>query len=370
MQSSFSRRVLVTGAASSSLNRVLGANDRISVGIIGAGGRGTYNMTAVAQSDLNAEITAVCDIWRPNREKAAAWAAKTFQKQPRQTTDYRELLSWKDIDAVIIATPDFGHSTLLKAAVEAGKDVYCEKPFGIEFAKAKAAYLAVQKSDRVVQIGTQRRSDGGHIAAARLMHQGALGKVTRVTMEVSFQHPRWDRPYADVRESDVAWDQFLLDLPKRPFDARLLRQWQLLRPTSNGIAGLWMCHLVDVVHWFLEDPYPAGAVANGGVFLWKDGRDTADVFHALLDYPKGFLFSFAMSLTNSAANRISWYGTRGAMEGTIDGRTYTISGAGSSMRDKLGGEAVIAAEATNSHMQNFLECVRSRKSPRADYQAG
>src|ERR1019366_4679789 len=154
---------------------------------------------------------AICDVWRPNRERAVALAAKTFNVQPRQTTDYRELLSWKDVDAVIIATPDFGHSTLLKAAIEAGKDVYCEKPFGIDFAKAKAAYLTIQKSDRVVQIGTQRRSDPGHLAAAKVMHQGVLGKVTQVIVEVSYQHPRWDRPYADVRESDVAWDQFLLD---------------------------------------------------------------------------------------------------------------------------------------------------------------
>lgn len=370
MSSSVTRRFVVASAASASLGRVLGANGRISVGIIGAGGRGTEDMKSVAQADLNAEITAVCDVWTPNREKAVAWAATTFKNKPRQTTDYRELLSWKDVDAVIIATPDFGHSTLLKAAVEAGKDVYCEKPFGIDIAKARAAYLAVKNSDRVVQIGTQRRSEGGQIAAARLMHQDILGKVTRVVVDVGFQHPRWDRPYANVHSSDVDWNSFLLDLPKRPFDPRLFRQWQLFRPTTNGIGGLWMCHLVDLVHWFMQETYPTNAVTNGGVYLWKDGRNTADVFHTLLEYPREFLFSFAMTLTNGAANSVNWYGTRGTMTGVVGGPTYTISGAGSNMPDKLGEPKVIEPEKSNSHMQNFLECVRSRGTPRANYQAG
>lgn len=369
MSSSFTRRALVAGAASASLGRVLGANDRIRVGIIGAGGRGTADMKSVAEADLNAEITAVCDVWKPNREKAVDWVSKTFKNKPRQTSDYRELLSWKDIDVVIIATPDFGHSTLLKAAVEAGKDVYCEKPFGIEFAKAKAAYFAVKNSDRVVQVGTQRRSEGGQLAAAKLMHQGILGKVTRVVVDVGFQHPRWDRPYDNVKEADLDWNNFLLDLPKRSFNPRLFRQWQLFRPTTNGIGGLWMCHLVDLVHFFMQETYPTNAVTNGGVYLWKDGRDTADVFHTLLEYPKGFLFSFAMCLTNDC-NRFDWYGTRGTMSGTVGGATYTISGAGSKMPDKLGEPRVIEPERANTHMQNFLECVRSRGTPRANYQAG
>ena len=369
MPSSFTRRALVAGAASASFSRVLGANNRISVGIIGAGSRGTQDMKSVAEADLNAEITAVCDVWKPNREKAVNWVSKTFKNQPRQTSDYRELLSWKDIDVVIIATPDFGHSTLLKAAVEAGKDVYCEKPFGVDFAKAKAAYLTVKNSDRVVQIGTQRRSEGGQIAAAKLMHENILGKVTRVVVDIGFQHPRWDRPYAQVQEGDLDWNNFLLDLPKRPFDARLFRQSQLFQTTTNGIGGLWMCHLVDLVHFFMQETYPTNAVTNGGVYLWKDGRDTADVFHTLLEYPKGFLFSFAMCLTNDCS-RFDWYGTRGTMSGTVGGETYTISGAGSKMADKLGEPRVIEPVAANTHMQNFLECVRSRGTPRSNYQAG
>ena len=280
------------------------------------------------------------------------------------------MLAWKDIDAVIIATPDFGHSALLRAAVEAGKDVYCEKPFGIEFTSAKAAYLAVRDSKRVVQVGTQRRSSGETMAAAKFVQSGGLGKITRVTIDVGFYEPRWRRDYANVKASDVDWESFQLGVVRSAFDPKLLRQWQLYQPTSNGIAGLWMCHLVDLVHWFLEDPYPAGSVANGGVYLWQDGRETSDVFHALLDYPKGFLFSFAMALTNASETRNSWYGTRGTMEGPLDSGPWTVSGVGSKAPDRLTEEKKLPAESSNTHMQNFLECVRTRARPRADFQAG
>jgi predicted dehydrogenase len=185
-------------------------------------------------------------------------------------------------------------------------------------------------------------------------------------MSVNFHQPRWRRDHGHVTEKDVAWKQFLFNRPYREFEARRLREWQLFRDYTNGIAGLWMCHYIDQVHWFLDDPYPAGAVANGGVFLWKDGRETSDVFHALLNYSKGFLVSFAMSLTNEAGNRNLWLGTRG----TLNADTFRISGEGSKGPDRLEKEIRIEPKPTTSHMQNFLECVRSRQTPRADIQAG
>lgn len=341
-----------------------GAGDRIRIGVIGAGGRGQYLMGEVEKCrDLNATVSAVCDIWRPNREKAAAMAKQTWGTAPRQTADHEELLGWSDVDAVLISAPDFLHSRMLKAAVEAGKDAYCEKPMGTKFSEAKAAYLAVKKSDRVVQVGTQRRSEGQYIAAQKRVRSGILGKVTRVETSVNFQQPRWRRDYGDVAERDVVWRRFD---PERRFDARRLRQWQLYRAYTNGIPGLWMSHFIDLVPWFLDDPYPAGAVAAGGVYLWKDGRETYDVFHALLDYPKGFLVSFAMSLTNSEGNANRWLGTRG----TLDMDAFSLSGAGSEAPDRIAKEIRIEPEEVNSHMANFIECVRSRKAPRADIEAG
>ena len=366
-RNSVSRRAFVAAAPAVLTAAQRSANDRIRIGVIGTGGRGQHLLGELEKCrDLNVAVSAVCDIWKPNREKAAAMATKIFGAEPRQTVDYQEMLGWDDVDAVLVSAPDFLHSRMLKAAVEAGKDAYCEKPMGTKFAEAKAAFEAVKRSDRVVQIGTQRRSDGQYIAAARQVQSGILGRVTRVETSVNFYQPRWRRDFDNVAEQDVDWKRFSADEPNRPFDARRLRQWQLFRAYTNGIPGLWMSHYIDLVPWFLGAPYPAGAVTNGGVYLWKDGRETYDVFHALLDYPNDLLVGFAMSLTNSEGNRNRWHGTRG----TLDMDKFTLSGAGTSAKDRIEGVIQIQPEEVNSHMANFIECVRGRQQPRADIQAG
>jgi predicted dehydrogenase len=364
-----SRRTFFLGAATAAAaSRVFGANDRVRIGLIGAGGRaGDHIRELIRLKDLNVTVGGVCDVWRVNRDRSAEWVAKEFGAQPRTTTDFRELLGFDDIDAVIIATPDFSHPAICKAAVEAKKDVFVEKPFAVEFAGAKSAYLATKASKQVVAAGTQRRSDGNFQAAAKLMQQGAIGKVTRIEMSYNVQAPRWKRAdVASVSESDVDWKMFQMGQIDRPFDARLLREWQLFAETTNGIPGLWMSHYIDLVPWFLGDQFPAGAVSNGGVFLWKDGRKTSDVFYTLLDYPKEFLVMFEMSLTNAAGIRNLWYGTKGL----LDCEKWTVSGEGSAEKDRVTAEQKIAPETTNSHMANFLECVRSRGTPRADIEAG
>lgn len=368
-----SRRMFLGTALGLPATGAMGANDRITVGIIGAGNRGQEDLEEIRKcANLNVTVGAVCDVYRPNREAAVQWITRQFGRAPRQTTDYRELLGWSEVDAVVIVTPDFGHATILKAAVEAGKDVYVEKPFATDFAKGKAAYDAVRRSQRVVQVGTQRRSDGGHQAAARFVQSGGLGKITRVAIDVGFYESRWARPYRDVQASDVAWKEFLVDLPDMPFNPRLFRQWQLFRHTTNGIPGLWMSHLVDVVHWYMDESYPESAVANGGVYLWKDGRETSDVFETALSYPKGFLFGFNMSLASTAGRRHLWFGTRGTMEGPIDPPgEFMVSGSGSGERERIQGPArSLGTEPSTSHMHDFLSCVRARRTPRATYQAG
>jgi predicted dehydrogenase len=365
---SLSRRAFVASSAAAAA-RVLGANDRINLGLIGTGGRGTDHIRdLIRRKDLNIAITATCDTYRTNREKGAALVAQGFGAKPRTTTDYRELLSWKEVDAVIIATPDFGHPIILQAALAVGKDAYVEKPFATTFADGKAAYLAARAAaNRVVAVGTQRRSDGQYMAAAQQVRDGALGKVTRVEFAMNFQAPRWKRAPESIDAADVDWKNFQLGRIERPFDARLLREWQLFAgETTNGIPGLWMSHFIDLVPWFLGDPYPLGVVSNGGVYLWKDGRKTSDVFYTLLEYPSGFMVMFSMSLTNSAGVRDAWYGTRG----TLDCTKWTMSGEGSAAKDKIAAPVKIEPVTASSHMHNFLECLRSRQTPRADVQAG
>ncbi|MCL4794272.1 MAG: Gfo/Idh/MocA family oxidoreductase [Bryobacteraceae bacterium] len=342
-------------------------SERIRIGLIGAGGRGRHLMGELAKSkETNFAITAVCDVHRPTLQAAAAAIEKQYGAPPRATTRYQEILANREVDAVMLAAPDHTHARMLKEAVEAGKDVYCEKPMGTDLGEARAAYLAVKRSKQVVQIGTQRRSEGAYVEAARLFREGIIGKVTRADMQYHFYEPRWRRDFHMVKPEEIDWEAFDFGRKMGAFDARKWREWQLFEPLSNGIPGLWMSHLIDLAHWFLDDPYPRSAVASGGVYLWKDGRQTSDVFQALLDYPKDFLVSFAMSLTNSAGGRNLWFGDKGI----FDGEKFVFLPEGSRHPDRLLEARKVERTPLNSHTDNWIECIRSRATPRADIQAG
>lgn len=360
------RTFLMSTAAASALAQP-SPGDRIRLGLIGCGGRGRDLLKMVAASGENAAITAVCDVWRVNREAMAAEVGKAFGQAPFATTRYQEVLSRKDIDAVLIATPDFTHPKILAEAVEAGKDAYVEKPFATTFEEARMAYDAVKRSGRVVQVGTQRRSEAKFMAAAEAVQKGVIGKVTRVSMEYHFFEPRWRRDHHMVRAEDVDWEAFRFGgRISGGFDARKLREWQLFRDTTNGIPGLWMTHLIDLAAWYLNDPFPKGAMAMGGVYYWKDGRQTSDVFQAMLEY-SDCLVTFAMSLTNSAGGRNLWFGTKGM----LDAEANRVSGDGSRDPDRVMEPYTLPLPPqVESHMANFLRCVRTRGTPRASVEAG
>lgn len=343
-----------------------GANSRIAIGCIGVGGRGSALMgeiLALAERQ-NVHITAVCDVWRKNLQAAATRVQDKSGREPRQFTRFQDLLALKDVDAVTIATPDFSHGTILTAALKAGKDVYVEKPMTIDLASANEALDLARAQHRVVQAGTQRRSEGQFIGAAKLFATGVLGQISRVSAAMYFHEARWARKVSDCQETEVDWEAFLLHLPKRPFDAKLLRQWQLYRDTSNGLPGLWMTHYADAVHLVTGAKYPASAVAHGGVYVWKDGRDTTDTFHALLDYPEGFLFDWGMGLGNSSGVHFTIHGTKG----TMDLEKWTVSPEGG--RNSTLQAGPVPKEPNQSHMGNWLECVRSRQRPNADIAFG
>ncbi len=355
-------------AAGVGLVHAADANSRLNIGLIGTGGRmrDHFNELGKLRVSENITVTAICDVYKPNREAAAVRVAKEYGAKPRTTTRYQELLAWKDVDAVVIATPDFSHPIILEAAIKAGKDAYVEKPFATDLALARSAYNAVKASNRIVQVGSQRRSDPGFIACAKKVQSGILGKITRIDIDNHFQEPRWRRDFHMIQAADIDWEAFQMGRIKKPFDARLFREWQLFNDTTNGIPGLWMSHFIDLVAWYLNDPFPRGAVSNGGVYLWKDGRQTCDVFHSLLDY-NDCLVSFAMSLTNASAPRNLWYGVRG----TLDANALKISGAGSRDPNRIVDEIKIEPEqGIESHMHNWIKCLRSRKEPRAPVQAG
>jgi predicted dehydrogenase len=377
------------GAFSSSAfsySRIKGANDRILLGHIGVGDRGTELAWIASQlkDKQNVEMAAVCDLWKVNREKAAARALSIYGRAPRAFQYMDDLLALKDVDAVIVSTADFQHAPILRHVAEAGKDAYCEKPMANNLDEAKAARDAVLSRKLIVQVGTQHRSEPYQIATKQLIDEGALGDVTKVEMVWNYHGPRWrGRPeVAQIREEDTDWRKWLLHKPHRPFDPRAYFEFRLYRDFSAGIADQWLSHGIDLVHYFLDDHFPKSVVAHGGVFAWRDGRENPDTFQALLEYPKGFLVSFSTSFGNDCDSfsrimgkkatlvniggegspRWKWVEEKGNHEDNPyikrDEKYVLLPGI-----DKL--PPTFMGDEDLSHMTNWFECLRSRKEPNA-----
>ena len=342
-------------------------NARINIGLIGVGGRCQGLMGDIFHfaDRNNVQITAVCDVWKKNLDSAAAKVSQRFGAEPRKFTRFGELLALKDLDAVVIATVDSSHGPILVAALEAGKDVYVEKPMCIDLPSANKALDLARANHRVVQTGTQRRSDGSYVAAATELREGAIGKLSRISAAVHVNEPRWARPYDDCKEADVDWDAYLFNQPtKGPFDPKLLRRWQLYRHFSNGLPGLWMTHYADAFHLLTGATYPVHAVALGGQYVWKEDREQADTFQALLEYPEAFLAGWAMGLGNGSGTHFTLHGTRG----TLDAEKWMILPDGGT-GPKFEPRKVVPAHCTH-HMENWLQCLRSRQRPAADIEYG
>jgi predicted dehydrogenase len=376
-----------------SYSRILGANDRLSLCHIGTGSRGDDLSQLVSQlsKSQNVEITAVCDLWKVNREKAVAANTKYYGRAPRAFSHLEEALLQKDIDAVIISTPEHSHSPILKLAVAADKDCYVEKPMGNVLADAKAARDITLRSKKIVQVGTQHRSEPYPMAAHDLVQTGVLGEVSKIEIVWNYHGPRWRGREETklLREEDTDWRKWLLSKPYRPFDPKIYCEFRLYREFSGGIADQWLSHGIDLVHWFMNDNYPRSVVAHGGIFAWPDGRENPDTFQTLLEYPKGFLVSYTTSFGNDAPSFTRYMGKKATLvnvggEGSpryqlvqekgnheddpaID-RTRAIKDIllpGSSELPPMGID-----DLTLGHMTNWLECLRSRQQPHCTVNEG
>src|SRR6202035_5352158 len=204
-----------------SYGNIVGANDRISLGHIGIGNRGAEldSIAAQLKDSHHVEMIAVCDLWSLNREKAAITNAGYYGRAPRAVQHVEELLSMKDVDAVLISTPEHLHSPILKIGAEGGKDAYVEKPMGNVLMEAKAAREAVLRAKTIVQVGTQHRSEPYPVAAQKVARSGALGDVSKVELVWNYHGPRWrGRPEVNkIREQDTDWSKWLMTKPARPF---------------------------------------------------------------------------------------------------------------------------------------------------------
>jgi predicted dehydrogenase len=362
--------------SAASYSRVPGANDRISIAQIGCGGRGVgAHMTGIHahQDTQNFEITAVCDPWRLRREEAAAKAKEWYGREARKFSSYRDVMELKDVDAVMIASPDHAHTTHLEAAAKAGKDAYCEKPLARRLDRLIKACDAVKEAGIVVQIGTQLRSYPTFTGCRKLYKTGIIGTVGRIEQCRNGERPYWYGYVKDVKAEDVDWDEFLMDEPKRPFDPVLYSGWYGYRDFSDGpVPGLGS-HFIDLVHYITGAKFPTSCVCLGGTFTWKDEHNFTcpDHVQALWIYPEGFMVSYSTNFGNGSGNSFKIFGDAGVIDMVNwNAPILTAEGANSEKKGPIRGKKPVEEVARPDHFLDWLQCLRTRKTPNAPIDAG
>jgi len=391
----FTKTLAVAGAATAlSRLRVAGANERVRLGFIGVGNRGDQVLNAfLKQSD--AEVVAVCDIHQPYLE----FAAKKAGTNPKQFKDYRRLLEMKELDAVVISTPDHWHALQTIHACEAGKDVYVEKPLSLCVAEGRAMVEAVKKHERVCQVGTNRRSSAMCREMAAFIRGGGIGKVT-VARCFHIQN-EWPKGIGNPPDGEPPagfdWEAWLGPAPRVPYNQnRGLYRFRWFYAHSGGQVTNMGVHYLDMIHWALGHDAPQAVVALGGKIAGiEDNREIPDTLEVTWQYPGGTLVTFSQfnataAPASSRRCEIEFRGTKGTLfltgndwEVVPDAITPNVFPARTPIDRKLeagwrAGENPVmearkrtgSADATADHARNFLDCVKSRALCNADAETG
>lgn len=367
MNADLSRRGFVTAATAVSASRVMGANDRIRLGIAGSGNRGRHLMNLANQAG-NIQWVTICDAY----DEQAARAAKVAGGEVERTSDYRRVLDRKDIDAVIVATWDNTHCEIATAALEAGKDLYIEKPMTLHPMEGHRIVQAARKHQRILQTGTQQRSYPHFIEAKqRFIDSGQIGKITMVRtiwngngayrnmtppkgMETKPAGLDWDACQRNARKQ-LPWQ------PKRYFNHYVYWDYS----TNAQMGGLFV-HMVDVVHWYCKVEKPLAVDCFGGVSLTQEDRDTADNINAILEYPGKLFVTFEANVTDMIPREnadIVFMGTGGRLNIFRYGyKFYPAEGKGK--------EPVTSGTSGELHVANWLESIRTRRKAACDEMAG
>lgn len=390
-----------TGLSAKSYKRVIGANDRVRVGVVGFSDRHRSSHMPCFMNhykELNFEVVAVSDIWNRRREEGAAMWKQKMQNDVKAYRNNEELYGSKTVDAVFVSTADFQHARHCIEAVHAGCDAYVEKPFAETMEDARAALKAVKESGKIVQIGSQRRSGANYHAADEFIKSGKFGPITMVELTWNVNQPgRWRRPdlLKVLKEKDTDWKRFIMNRPYEDFDPRKYLEFRLFWPFSSGLVGQWMSHQIDTVHWFSGLKHPRSVVANGGIYKWKDGRRNWDTLMAAFDYgpendpASGFQVTFGARMHNGNDDPAEIYYSNGGELNLITNKISPKGGlkekdaAAMGMKANLlpqlslaNTERVVSSAntggdiLTSNHVRNWMECVRSRKQPNAPVEAG
>jgi predicted dehydrogenase len=389
----------------SSYARILGANDRLRVAVVGFSERGMdalFPAFLELAPSMNCELVAVSDIWSLRREDGVAWIKERGGRAPAAVRNNDELYARKDVDAVIISTADFQHAPHAVEAMEAGRDVYVEKPLTNRMEDARRFLAAAQKTGRIVQVGTQRRSSPLVNRIREYLTSGDFGDLVAVEIASNANQPdRWHRPdlVRKLRKEDTDWQRWLGGLTHDAFDPQKYIEFRLFWPYSSGIPGQWMVHPIDALHYVTGLHYPRNVVANGGIYSWRDGRMNADTVTAVFEYgppagnKPGFQVTYTSRMGNSAGNREVYYSNRGSLD-AHDGQVSPDGGLTEKYASRAGvepnlvearslkapdaakGPRGVAPTRTGAnptvvaHMRNWIECIRSRTQPVADARAG
>ena len=356
--------------------RVIGANERIRIGQVGCGGRGLgAHMTGIKPyfKECNFEVVAVADPWRIAREKAAASAKEWFGTEPKMFVSYRDLLAVKDLDAVMVASPDHHHTTHLEAVAKAGKHVYIEKPMAQDIDALNRAVDAVKAAGIIAQVGTQIRSLPEIGGCRELYKSGIFGKVTRIEECRNNEKPYWYQYLKDAKKEDVDWPEFLGDIKSKPFRADYYSGWYGYYDTSRGPIPGYGAHYIDMVNYITGSTYPTECVCLGGTLMERDEHQftAPDSVQALWLYPEGFLVSSSNNLSNSDGSVRKIYGDAGVLDfSNWSAPFYNAKGAPKRATGKIRGEKKVEPIARPDHFRNWLDCLRSGKQPHAPIEAG
>ena len=389
------------GLPAKSYARIIGANDRVRVGVVGFSDRHRSSHMPCFMNhykELNFDLVAVSDIWKKRREDGAAAWKVAMGHDVIACRNNEEMYDKKLVDAVFIGTADFQHALHAIEAVKAGCDAYVEKPFAETMEDNRAALKAIKATNRIVQIGSQRRSGSNYHAANEFIRSGKFGAITMVELTWNVNQPgRWRRPalLGQLKQEDTDWKRFLMNRPTDSFDVRKYLEFRLFWPYSSGLPGQWMSHQIDTVHWFSGIQHPRSVVANGGIYMWKDGRKNWDTITAVFDYgpandlSSGFQVTFGSRMHNGDEKPMEIYYSNG---GELNLNTNIVSPRGGltkRLADEMGMqpnllseqslsivEPVIASantggdKLTSNHIRNWMECIRSRQQPNAPVEAG
>jgi predicted dehydrogenase len=358
----FFRKAAVFSAASYS--RVMGANDRIQLGVIGCGDRGRHDLSMFLK-DPTVSVAALCDVYdqQINLAKEQAPQAQSFAEHPK-------LLELKEINAVLIATPDHWHTQIAVDALKAGKDVYVEKPLSLRIKEGPRVVSAARVSKRICQVGMQQRSGKHYIQAKKeYLDTEALGKISlvRTWWHGNSYHLRKAPESLQTKPATLDWARFLGPVKWRDYDPQQYFNWRAYLDFGGGQVTDLFTHWIDVVHMFMDHDVPQSGVAAGGVYAYKDGRTAPDTINVLLEYPAEFTAAFEATLVPGITGAgIEFCGTKGRL--LIDRQHFEYH-----TLEKRKPPVVVKAEPqdmTLDHVKNFLECMRTRKLPNGDVLIG